>query len=416
MVNLYKSSPDRRSPEGRALWGGVAFPPGVRWVWAASLALALTACPAPSGSDGGQDAGEPDAGSPADGGGAADAGDLITTIRVHYPQLSALWLRGSLAPLDWNHGLPMQRLDADTWSLSFTGLDAGLELKPLLGDVTWSRGPNYRAQPGQTVDVFPHFNQVAGQWSVYWPTFTSTVLANTRAVYVYLPPTAVENPLARFPVVYMHDGQNLFDPAAAFAGVTWQVADAMDLGAEAGTIAEAIVVGPNNAGAARIAEYTPVPDPGYGGGDGDKYLSMLITELKPLVDSSLPTLPAREHTVMIGSSLGGLISAYTGVSHPDVFGSVGVMSPSVWWDSSWIVGQVDTTHTSPDRPLKVYVDCGTVNDGEPDTTTLVQHYRALGYVDGVDLLYVVQQGADHSEMYWAQRLPAALEFLLGPGR
>src|SRR5581483_5039078 len=129
---------------------------------------------------------------------------------------------------------------------------------------------------------------------------------------------------------------------------------------------------------------------------GEKYLQMLITELKPKIDGMLRTIPDREHTTMIGSSLGGLISAYAGVEHGDVYGGVGVMSPSTWWDSDWIVGEVGNVTSKPaTASIKVYVDSGdsgTSNDDVTETATLAAKYRSVGYTDGSTLDYLVQAG------------------------
>jgi predicted alpha/beta superfamily hydrolase len=394
------------------------------------LFLLLVACGAPpGGSDadvsfdaGSSDAGAVDAGRP--DAGAVDAGmpdaglPTTTTLRVKYlAGTRAVFVRGSRAPLSWDVGLPMTRLDDETWTLSLTGLPGDFEWKPLLDDNTWSKGPNYRGRGGSTVEVAPRFLRDLGEWSKRWPSFASAVLGNTRGVYVYLPPTYLENPAARFPVVYMHDGQNLFDPQAAFGGVTWRVADAMNAAANDGRFREAIVVGAENAGAGRIAEYTPTMDPMYGGGRGDLFLRMMEEELKPLVDRELRTRPGREDTVILGSSLGGLISSYAGVKQPGTWGLIGAMSPSVWWDGEVLLSIVATT--GPTRPLKVWVDSGDSgpsNDGVEGARRLAAAYRALGYVDDVTLVHVVQQGATHTESAWATRLPWALEFLLGPGR
>jgi len=259
---------------------------------------------------------------------------------------------------------------------------------------------------------------VRGTWSRAYD-FTSTILGNTRGIWIYLPPTYIENTRASMPVVYMHDGQNLFDPSAAFGGNTWQVQQTMDAAAEDGSIAEAIVVGAENT-ADRMSEYTPVPDPSQSpaGGNGEKYLQMLITELKPKIDHDMRTLSDPAHTALVGSSLGGLITAYAGAKHADVYGLVGVMSPSTWWDNDWIVGEVGMTPSSP-RPLRVYVDSGDSgpsNDDVTNTAMLAAAYQTLGYAKGSTLDYVVQMGGQHNEVYWAQRLPGALAFLLGAGR
>ena len=367
--------------------------------------------------DAGTDAGITDAGMP-DAGTTSDGGVVTTVLRVKYPAgTRSVSARGSKPPFNWNTGIAMTKVDAETWTLTVTTLGEDLEWKPLLDDSIWSKGPNYNGRRGEVNEIAPHFFRDNGEWTRRWPNFTSTILNNTRGVYVYLPPTYLENTAARLPVVYMHDGQNLFDPNAAFGGVTWGVAQTIDSAAGDGRFREAIVIGPENAGADRIAEYTPTADPSYGGGNGDAYLRMLIEELKPRVDNELRTLTGRENTVLVGSSLGGLISSYAGVRKADTFGFIGAMSPSVWWDNRVLLTIVATTGAT--RPIRVYVDSGdsgNSNDGVNDTRDLAAAYRTLGYVDGTTLKHVVQPGATHTESAWASRLPGALEFLLGPGR
>ena len=366
----------------------------------------------------GADSGSIDAG-PDDGGvvdaGPSDAG-FTTVVRVHYPAgTRTVSLRGSAFPFNWATGNPVTLGADDTWTLTTTKATGTLELKPLLDDTNWSRGPNYAVAAGTTVDLYPHFFITNGQFAKRWATFSSTLLNNTRPVWVYLPPTYLENARARMPVVYMHDGQNLFDPSVAFGGNPWFAQNAIDAAAENGAFREAIIVGPE-ATADRIGEYTPTADPGYGGGKGLLYLRMIVEELKPKVDAELRTLPGRENTVLMGSSLGGLISAYAGTVKAGTFGMVGSMSPSTWWDNKVLLGLVAATPASP-RPLRVYVDSGdsgTSNDDQVNTAQLAQAYRTLGYGEPTTLKYVVQAGATHSEIYWAQRLPRALEFLLGP--
>ncbi len=376
--------------------------------------------PADGGGGSTDGAAHPDAGPSADGGSdAPPAGPQVTTVRVHYPAgTHTVSLRASAAPWSWNAGAAMTPGPNGTWTLSTTAITAPFQFKPLLDDSTWSLGPNYNASPGATVDVYPRFTQVAGTWSLAFQ-FTSKILGNTRGIYVYEPPTYVENTLAPMPVLYMHDGQNLFDPSASFAGNTWQVQQTMDAAAMDGSIAEAIVIGIDNT-ADRMSEYTPVPDATQTppGGNGEQYLQMIIQELKPQIDATMRTLPDRAHTAMVGSSLGGLITAYAGVKHADVFGLVGALSPSTWWDSDWIVTDVGTTPAAP-RPIRVYVDSGDSgpsNDDVTDTASLAAAYEAIGYAQSSSLDYLVQAGGQHSEVYWAQRLPGTLAFLLGPGR
>jgi predicted alpha/beta superfamily hydrolase len=348
-----------------------------------------------------------------------DALSSATTVIVHYPLASGqtLALRGSAGSLNWTTGAILTSAGANAWQWSSSNLLTSVEVKPLLDDAEWSRGPNYIITPGKTTHLYPHFKASKGAVTTRWLAFASKMLSNTRPVYVYLPAPYAENTEARFPVVYMHDGQNLFDPNLAFGGNEWKADETMDEGVEKGTIREAIIVGIGNT-SARMSEYTPVNDPDYGGGGGDKYLEMIEKELKPTVDAELRTMNGREDTAILGSSLGGLISAYAGIGHAGTFGLVGAMSPSTWWNNVWLVGKVATTPASP-RPVRVYVDSGdggSSKDGVDNTKKLADAYRALGYKDDATLKYVMQAGGQHNELYWAERLPGALAFILGPGR
>jgi predicted alpha/beta superfamily hydrolase len=390
---------------------------------AAVLLLLAAGCSAPKSAPSGGNpndnngsGGPTTGGNPGDGSGGGVQGPSATTVRVHYPAGShTLALRGDGAGLDWSTGVALAGGADDTYTFSIAGLAAPFECKPLLDDATWSRGPNYKIAPGATVDLDPHFTTVAGSVSKLMASFHSTVLGNDRAIWVYLPPSYAENTRARFPVLYMHDGQNLFDPALAFGGNEWKVDETLDAAAEDGSIEELIVIGVENT-SGRIYEYTPTTDPSTaGGGGGDKYLALLVDELKPQVDAMLRTIPDRAHTGLLGSSLGGLISAYAGVKRPDVYGIVGAMSPSTWWNNDVIIGDVGTMPTTA-RPARVYVDSGdsgNSNDDVTNTNMLAATYVNLGYTTGVDFLHVVQAGGQHNEVYWAERLPGALQFLFG---
>lgn len=351
-------------------------------------------------------------------GGPQDLTPADAIVRVHYPKRPTVYqritLRGDRAGLSWTAGTEMTRLDDTTWEYRIRALGATLEYKPLLDDATWSRGANYRVGPGQTVDVYPHFTTAKGRWERHWTKFHATKLDNDRGVWLYLPPSYDENPDPgnRFPVLYMHDGQNLFDPAWAFLGRTWKVPETLDAGIEALdpslALPEVIVVGAENT-PDRIYEYTPTKgtNPKYNGGGGDLYLDFLVSDLKPVVDREYRTLADADHTLLAGSSLGGLISAWAGTKKAKVFGRLGIFSPSTWWDDRMIIAAVKT---SPERPLRVYVDSG--DDDWENTRDLAQTYRDLGYRDGIELAYVYERGADHNEEAWARRLPGALRFLL----
>ncbi len=369
---------------------------------------------------------------------ADQSSPTTTVIRVHYPAgTHQLSLRGGAAPLSWTQGQPLTPGAEDTWTFTTSALTGTVEWKPLL-DGEWALGPNYHVTAGQTLDVYPRFTVQQGKVQQLIASFASTVLGNTRSIWAYLPPTYLENTRARLPVVYMHDGQNLFDPALAFGGTPWKADVAIDTAAAAGTCTasgaacgkdsdcggagtcqtfrEAIIIGVANT-PDRISEYTPVPDPKEGGGKGDLYLKMLVDELKPKVDALLRTRPEREHTALVGSSLGGLISAHAGLTRPDVFGLIGAMSPSTWWAGTAIIDEVKAAKGKTPRALRVYLDSGDSGPSSDDvsnTNLLAAAYLSIGYVEGQDFHHLVAAGHQHSETYWAQRLPGALAFLLGP--
>src|SRR5688572_27604222 len=170
------------------------------------------------------------------------------------------------------------------------------------------------------------------------PQVWSEELENERDIYVYLPPSYATSG-RRYPVIYMHDGQNLFEPSLSFAG-DWQVDETMEALSRQGV--EAIVAGVPNMGVRRCNEYSP-----FGDGCGDAYLAFLADTLKPLIDDVLRTLPGREHTGIVGSSMGGLISLYAAVRRPEVFGFMGALSPSLWYAGRAIFEVVRDAPRSP---------------------------------------------------------------------
>jgi predicted alpha/beta superfamily hydrolase len=340
------------------------------------------------------------------------------TLIVHYPAGNhTLAARGAGGGLSLNQGTAFTR-NGDTFTLVLGDIASAFDWKPLLDDVTYALGPNYRVGPGQTVEVYPRFTTATGQVITLIPAFQSALLGNSRAIYAYLPPSYQENTLARFPVVYMHDGQNLWaaHPEWAFGNTPWQVDTAFDTGAADGTIKEAIVIGIANT-ANRIAEYTPTVDATYGGGGADLYLRMIVEELKPTVDAALRTRTDAASTVMAGSSLGGLVTAHAGRTKPTVFGRIAALSPSTWWDNGVIITEVQGTPPAPNRPLRVYLDSGDSGPGNDTvtlTTSLANAYLGVGYVAGSNFKHLIQPGASHNESFWAQRFPGAMQFVLGP--
>jgi predicted alpha/beta superfamily hydrolase len=241
--------------------------------------------------------------------------------------------------------------------------------------------------------------------------FHSKVLDNTRQITIYLPP-GYERGDAQYPVLYMQDGQNLFEPQRAFiAGQHWRLDEAADLAISERSSEPMIIVGIDHAGPERVEEYTPTYDPSRQvGGRAADYARMLIDELKPLIDSRYRTLP--DDTGAGGSSLGGLITLHLGLTRPDVFSRLAVLSPSVWWNNRAILQEFD--RFKGPRP-RMWVDVGgrEGRDTLRDARTLRDRLQEKGWTRA-DFAYLEDPRGDHSERAWARRVRKALEFLYPP--
>jgi predicted alpha/beta superfamily hydrolase len=244
----------------------------------------------------------------------------------------------------------------------------------------------------------------------YIPDFHSKILDGTRMLTVYLPPGYDERDGRRYPVLYMHDGQNLFDADRAYVpGNHWRLQEATDAAINDRTAEPLIIVGIDHGGVARLDEYTPVRSAKHnGGGRADDHARMLIEELKPMIDARYRTVPA--DAGVGGSSLGGLVSLYVALKHPDVFTRAAVMSPSVWWGDRAILDEVDRFegHAQP----RMWLDIGGREGYEAlaDARALRARLIENGWNDDT-LRYFEDRRADHSERAWAKRARMPLEFL-----
>lgn len=231
-------------------------------------------------------------------------------------------------------------------------------------------------------------------------------LNRTRRIWLYLPPD-YETSGKDYPVLYMHDGQNLFDLYTSFAG-EWEVDETLNSLYNAGKEVP-IVVGIDNGGADRIAEYTPWPNQQYGGGDGDLYAQFIVETLKPFVDQNYRTKPQREFTGVMGSSLGGLISHYIGLKYQDIFSKAGVFSPSFWFsDSSYIFAY----QTGKIHPMRYYMMGGTNESGGlvQQMNQMMDTLQAAGFTDP-ELFLKVVPGGQHNELLWRTQFGQAYQWL-----
>ena len=264
--------------------------------------------------------------------------------------------------------------------------------------------PDNDLSPGHELDNNPRF--------LVLRQFQSRFLPDARDIEVYLPEAYINEPARQFPVFYLHDGQNLFDGRTSYIPEhTWQAHSTADRLTRQGLIEPVILVGINNTGLRRMAEYTPTRDPGLRGGDGDLYGRLLVEELKPCIDRTFRTLRDSANTALGGSSLGGLISLYFGFTYPEVFSKLAVMSPSVWWNDRAILRTLSAGHIRPN--LRIWLDMGTAEGQRHlrDTDILYRRLVQSGWRDGFDLCYLRVPGGPHNEDAWAARLDQVLRFL-----
>ncbi|MCA9242465.1 MAG: alpha/beta hydrolase [Phycisphaerales bacterium] len=247
----------------------------------------------------------------------------------------------------------------------------------------------------------------------------SPQLDNTRDVLVYLPPGYDAEKNSRYPVLYMHDGGNLFDARTSFLGIEWNVDETAERLINAREIEPVIIVAIYNT-PDRMDEYAPVRDARYGGGgDGDKYVEFVVETVKPLIDKTYRTKPGRDDTAIAGSSMGGLISLYACFRRPDVFSRCAALSPSLQWQDGWLVDYV-RTNKSAFKP-RLWFDMGTRegrSNGRAGAGPEIENCRRLrqtligmGYQQQRDFEYVEVEGGEHNEAAWSARFDDVLRYL-----
>lgn len=356
------------------------------------------------------------------------------------PARDRLGLRGAAAPLSWDRPrLASPGAAPGHYTLDLTLPDDATGGQPLAykfriergagqdGSDGWEPGRNHAVLlGGGDVRVAREFGAPAGEVPVSRTGrierlgLVASTHVQAREVQVWLPPGYEADGEQRYPVLYLHDGQNVFDAQAA--GAEWQVDEAAQRGVASGRLRPFIVVAVSSTGS-RTLDYTPsamtVPAerlgrgaPSREGGGVAAYGRFLAEELKPLVDARFRTRPGPADTAVGGSSFGGLASLWLALHRPETFGAALVVSPSVWWDDG--VTLRDLAAAAP-RPLpRLWVDMGGQEGRQAVRLAreLVEQLRRRGWADDA-LRFVEDPRGSHDEASWARRVPAMLDFLYG---
>lgn len=234
-------------------------------------------------------------------------------------------------------------------------------------------------------------------------------LGRNRRIWIQLP-LDYDFSQKNYPVLYMHDGQNLFDNSTSFSG-EWEVDESINKLFQSGDYG-AIVVGIDNGGANRLAEYTPWPNPTFGGGEGIKYARFIVETLKPYIDKNYRTKADRENTGIMGSSLGGLISMYMAIEYQEIFGKAGIFSPSFWFSPN---AYTHVSSMGKRKDMKIYLLAGQLEDEGSvvrDLQAMYNTLRTAGFTEN-EIKTAVHNDGQHTEWYWAREFPAAYKWLFG---
>ena len=351
---------------------------------------------------------------------------IATDIPANTPPDESLYIAGNFT--DWLAGEPdfvMHKNAQGKWEITLAAQTAGTTIKFKFTRGTWEtveKGANgeeisdrsFTYGNGDTVNVNilnwagggSNPSTAAANVSIMDEQFFMPQLNRKRRIWIYYPPD-YETSEKNYPVLYMHDGQNLFDQKTSFSG-EWEVDETLNKLFEEGHNVP-IVIGIDNGGDKRIAEYTPWKNPGYGGGDGETYMQFIVETLKPYIDDNFRTLPGKENTGIMGSSLGGLISHFGALQYPDVFGMAGLFSPSYWFsDSIWAF----TASAQTGAGLRVYQMCGSAEGSNTDVNMLRMSDLLIdGGLPASNIKNLVIQGGQHNEALWRSQFKAAYLWL-----
>ncbi len=254
-------------------------------------------------------------------------------------------------------------------------------------------------------DLYPHFYSEERGRITRVIECPSQILCRSIRTRLYLPPGYGENHLKRYPVLYMHDGRNLFFPQESFLGQDWKIDETLDLLGSMSLIDRTIVVGVH--ASKREEEYTL---PGY-----RDFAAALVNELKPWVDRSWRTLPGPMETTVMGASLGGVVSFYLGWEYPKVFGNVACMSSTFGYRDD-LLQRVKEECVDDRRDLRIYLDSGWPRDNYEVTVTMANALLEAGFLRGSEMMHLAFPYAPHSESSWAARVHSPLQLFSGKAR
>jgi predicted alpha/beta superfamily hydrolase len=323
-------------------------------------------------------------------------------IRVIYPQE-----RGRIALRtedDWDVNVEAVGWNGRTTKFQIETERPYFYFKPVLvsdGTTMWSQGENCLAvaTSGAPLEIHPYFKEDTHCSVCELMPPLASPSGFPHRFRVFLPPGYYENTLKHYPVLYMHDGHNLFFKEEAFVGNTWRTDEVLKMLDKMNAIEEVIVVGifPHD----RMTEYSM---PGY-----EDYGRFLVETLKPLIDSKYRTLSGPKSTAVMGSSLGGVVSFYLGWQWPDVFGSIGCLSSTFAYRDNLL----DRVSAGPKRKIRIYLDSGWPGDNYEATRSMRDRLIWKGYRVGSELFYLAFPEAKHDENAWAARSPIPFQFLFG---
>lgn len=235
-------------------------------------------------------------------------------------------------------------------------------------------------------------------------------LKTNRKIWIYLPPD-YDSTTKKYPVIYMHDGQNLFDSATSFSG-EWGVDETMNQLSENHKL-DAIVIGIDNGGDARLDEYSPWKNDKYKkGGEGSQYIDFIAQTLKPYIDKRYRTLSQSKNTAIIGSSMGGLISLYTGVKYPKVFGRIGIFSPSFWFVSKDLNYFVNKNQNNLQQSKFYFVAGQNEDEGLTQEIENIKTLLLQKKVPTQNISVKIDADGTHSENYWRREFENAVLWLI----